>query len=322
MVLGGSSTLVLTCELNISLMIKHLVCCCLLIITTFSSAKEAESVGVGYSLNGEHKFITGYKKANRYIFNQESNRIVHLVTLDWPPYIGEHLCNKGWVFQFAVALLTSKGYQVQIEFLPWARAVHEVELGQADILFPEYYIEDAAPSDNVKGKKRRELLALSNEFPGGEIGFIKRKGEKDNFAGNLSHLEGENIGVVRGYQNTPEFDAMMDNNEFNVVKAVDDLQLLRILVAKRVNLVIGDPKVLRFIINYSDLSHKEKTELVTSIEDVEPALKYNPLYFALSNKNPNWSRLLVDINTALYEFYNSGETTRIKNAASLTCMGG
>lgn len=97
-------------------MIKHLVCCCLLIITTFSSAKEAESVGVGYSLNGEHKFITGYKKANRYIFNQESNRIVHLVTLDWPPYIGEHLCNKGWVFQFAVALLTSKGYQVQIEF--------------------------------------------------------------------------------------------------------------------------------------------------------------------------------------------------------------
>lgn len=301
-------------------MIKHVVLFCLSIFAAISSAKDGVTLGVSYVINAEHQFIPGHKKANRYIFNQESNRIVRLVTLDWPPYIGEDLCNKGWVFQFAVAILTSKGYQVQIEFLPWARGVREVELGHADILFPEYFIEDAAPSDNVTGKKRHQLLVLSNQFPGGEIGFIKRKGDEDKFAGNLKHLVGERIGVVRGYQNTPEFDAMMDNNQFEIIEAVDDLQLMRLLVAKRVNLVIGDPKVLRFIVNYSDLSRKEKAEIMTSIEDVTPALTYNPLYFALSNKNPQWPQLLSDINTALYEFYNSGEMLRIKNEAVSMCI--
>jgi len=126
--------------------------------------------------------------------------------------------------------------------------------------------------------------------------------------------------VVRGYQNTPEFDAMMDNNQFEIIEAVDDLQLMRLLVAKRVNLVIGDPKVLRFIVNHSDLPRNEKAEIITSIEDVTPALTYNPLYFALSNKNPQWPQLLSDINTSLYEFYNSGETLRIKNEAPSMCI--
>jgi polar amino acid transport system substrate-binding protein len=216
-------------------------------------------------------------------------------------------------------LLISKGYQVEINFLPWARAVRSVELGNTDILFPEYYIEDSAPSDYVKGKRRREVLMLSNEFPGGMIGFLKRKGEPDKFKGNLNNLKGAAIGVVRGYQNTPEFDAMMDNNEFNIVQAVDDLQLVKLLVAKRVDLIIGDPTVLRFTINYSDLPAVEKATLLNSIEQVKPAIKYNALYYALSAKNNNANTILKDINTGLYEFKNSGETQRIIDMGSSEC---
>ena len=290
--------------------------CCL--YASFSVAKSDE-VSVRYVYQAEQHVTTGRKVNGVYIFNQQSDRVLKLVTLDWPPYIGEHLCNKGWVFQFAVALLVSKGFEVQISFLPWARAVREVELGHADILFPEYFIEDASPSDNVAGKKRHQLLALSNEFPGGEIGFLKRKGEPDKFDGNLANLRKEQIGVVRGYQNTPEFDAMMDNNEFNELKVVDDLQLMRVLQAKRVNLIIGDPTVLMYSVRYSDLSSADKATLLNGVEQVKPALKYNALYFALSKKIPNWPTLLKEINTALYEFQNSGETERIIQEAATTC---
>ncbi len=282
-------------------------------ISTFFANTDS-SLRIKYSLAGEEFVIQGKKTSFGYQFNASSERVLNLATLNWPPYIGEELCNKGWVFQFSVALLVSKGYQVNIHFYPWARAVKQVETGKMDILFPEYFIEDSAPSDIVKGKKRSELLALSNKFPGGEIIFLKRKGQKIKFDGNLSQLKGKMIGVVRGYQNTPEFDAMMDAKQFNVINAVDELQLMKLLVAKRVDLIIGDPSVFIYSVNYSSLSNRNKQALLDGVEIVKPRLKYNHLYFAISNKSKNWQGLLDDINIALIEFEHSGVTERfIKN---------
>lgn len=280
----------------------------------------ASSMNVGYFKDSVYQVIPGKQYKNGWLFNNENkSKPIHIVTLDWPPYIGSQLCNKGWVFQFTVALLVEQGYSVYIEFLPWARAVRAVELGKADILMPEYYIEDSAPSDTVEGKTRRELLALSNPFPGGEIGFLKRKGDPDRFDGNLLSLKGQKIGVVRGYQKTPEFDAMMDNKEFNIVEAVDDLQLVKLLVGKRVDLIIGDPKVLKFTVSYSELSRPEKATLLRNIERETHSLQYNNLYFALSKKSGNWRELLGDINKSLYQFNNSGETARIVDMGITEC---
>ncbi|MBE0368759.1 substrate-binding periplasmic protein [Pseudoalteromonas aurantia] len=279
------------------------------------------AINVGYFKNAKYHLVQGSKHKTGYLYNAEATKgQLHIVTLDWPPYIGNALCNKGWVFQFAVSLLAEQGYSIFIEFLPWARAVRAVELGKADILMPEYYIEDSAPSDYVKNKTRREVLALSNSFSGGEIGFLKRKGDPDRFSGNLSSLKGEKIGVVRGYQNTPEFDAMMDNNEFAIVEAVDDLQLVKLLVGGRVNLIIGDPTVLRFTVNYSDLSKPEKVTLLRNIDDETKPIKYNHLYFALSKNKPKWRTVLSDINRALYMFENSEETNRIIEMGSSECF--
>ena len=277
------------------------------------------NINVGYFKDSVYQVALGQEYKNGWLFNNNNSKPIHVVTLDWPPYIGSQLCNKGWVFQFAVALLVEQGYSVYVEFLPWARAVRAVELGKADILMPEYYVEDSAPSDIIEGKTRRELLALSNPFPGGQIGFLKRKGEPDKFNGNLSSLKGQKIGVVRGYQNTPEFDAMMDNNEFTIIEAVDDLQLVKLLAGKRVDLIIGDPKVLRFTVSYSNLSRPEKATLLRSIENETRPLQYNNLYFALSKRNDGWKKLLNNINQGLYKFKNSGETGRIVELGLTEC---
>ena len=293
-----------------SLLLLIGIALCLNFIIMVPSQAENTSIVVEYTLGNEKKSITGKKTKSGYQFNRSSQNVINLATLDWPPYIGEGLCNKGWVFQLTVALLVSKGYQVNIHFYPWARSVKMVEQGEMDILFPEYFIEGSAPSDVIKGIKRSELLVLSNQFPGGNISFLKRKGEKTTFDGNLGSLKGELIGVVRGYQNTPEFDAMMDAKLFDVVSAVDELQLMKLLIGKRVDLIIGDPKVFRYSVNYSTLSNSNKQALLDGVEDVKPELKYNHLYFALSTKSAKWRSLLDDINLALLEFKLNGQTQR------------
>jgi len=271
---------------------------------------------INYFQDAKQYTIEGEKTAQGYRFNGQSTKVLNLATLNWPPYISENICNKGWVFQFTTALLVSRGYQVNIHFYPWARSVMLVEQGKMDILFPEYFIESSAPSDVIKGKKRQELLVLSNKFSGGKISLLKRKGYQFTLTDDLATLKGKIIGVVRGYQNTPEFDAMMDAKQFSVVQAVDELQLMKLLVANRVDLIVGDPKVFTYSVNYSELSNNNKQALLNGTEVVNPALKYNHLYFAVSNKYQQWSQLLDDINLALLEFQQSGETKRFIDIGS------
>ncbi|WP_338363214.1 transporter substrate-binding domain-containing protein [uncultured Pseudoalteromonas sp.] len=291
----------------------------LFIFFLFSSYCFAK-VPVTYTLDESSHTVIGERYKAGYLFSAPNSKsTIHVVTEDWPPYIGNKLCNKGWVYQFAVATFNSAGYSVFIEFVPWARAVRAVELGKADILLPEYFIEDTAPSDYVPNQTRRKLLGLSNSFSGGNIGFLKRKGEPDRFNGNLKSLKGSRIGVVRGYQNTPEFDAMMDNNEFIIINAVDDLQLVKLLAAGRVDLIIGDPEVLTHSVKYASLSENEKRALLSAVEQETHAIQYNPLYFAISKKTPNWLGILEDINKVLYKFKNSGETLRLKNSLLDEC---
>jgi polar amino acid transport system substrate-binding protein len=272
--------------------------------------EKNENVDISYYVDGEEYLVSGKKTSHGYRFNASSKKVINLATLNWPPYISENICNKGWVFQYTVALLASEGYQVNIHFYPWARSVKLVEQGTMDILFPEYFIEEMAPSDNFPRKKRRELLHLSSSFPGGSLALLQRKGGNVNLYDGLSVLKGKTIGVVRGYQNTPEFDAMMDARVFSVVEAVDELQLVNLLVSERVELIIGDPKVFNFTVNFSSITESKKQRLLESIEQVEPVLDYNPLYFAISNKSFQAEQIITDLNRAILQFERDGVTDR------------
>jgi polar amino acid transport system substrate-binding protein len=274
-----------------------------------------ENIEVNYISNGQKVSISGNKIGPNYVFNSNSNNILRLVTLDWPPYISEKQCSMGWVFQLTVALLVSKNYQVQVQFLPWTRAVRAIELGDYDILFPEYFFDGTVTSKHVKNTLRKDIIALSNGFDGGLLSLIKRKGESDSFAGDLSILKNNIFGVVRGYQNTPEFDQMVSQGQLNTIEAQDELQLVRMLLAKRVDYIVVDPKVLTYVIEHSVLANIEKERLLSGTESVEPALQYNYLYYAISKKNDRWSEVHEDINSAIVSFKRNAEIQRIINTA-------
>jgi polar amino acid transport system substrate-binding protein len=287
---------------------------------TARADEPSSSLTVAFEFNGKKIFIGGKKIApHTYLFNGGAQKKISIATLDWPPYIGETICGQGWVQQLTISLLSSLGYEITSTFLPWARALIAVESGDTDLLYPEYYIEPEAPSDVYASTKRLDHLALSRSFPGGPVAFMKRKGEEDGFKGNLMNLKNEKIGVVRGYQNTPEFDAHMDSGFFNTSQAVDDLMNVEKLLGNRVNLIIGDPAVILFSIRASSLSPDEKSGMLGKIEVVRPMIKYNYLYFAISRKIPSWEKILADLNSALEEFETSGLLFHIIQSAGTAC---
>lgn len=270
---------------------------------------------------GKTRTVTGKKLTEfRYVFNQGAPKKITIATLDWPPYIGHNICRQGWVQQLTIAILASLNYEVTSTFYPWARAVLMTESGRAAILYPEYFIEPEAPSDIYPGHFRREFLSLSRPFPGGPIAFLKRKNEKDKFHGDLHNLKGVRIGVVRGYQNTPEFDRLLDQGFFAASEATTDLLNVKKLLAKRVDLIIGDPNVIFYTIyNNPEWTSTQSKAEAQAIEVVKPILKYNRFYFAVSKKQPGWQALVKQLNAKLDEFESSGKLSAIVKHTQTAC---
>lgn len=301
--------------------IRVVICITLLLFSFWTKSAESRSgLSVNFHYHDDAYEIFG-KKINKhtYIFNQGACRTIKITTLDWPPYIGKDLCKQGWVQQLTIAMLASQGYEIICTFYPWARAVAAAESGNADILYPEYFIEPEAPSDIYKETRRLDHLAISEKIPGGPIAFIKRKGEKDHYNGDLLNLKGTAIGVVRGYQNTPEFDTLMDLNFFNTYEVTNDLINIKMLIAGRVDLIIGDPAVIYYSVKNSDGAADEKLKTLNALEIVKPLIQYNYLYYAVSKKQPEWKQTLEMLNRTIAEFEKSGELFNIIRRTNSGC---
>jgi len=269
---------------------------------------------------GIHQLPGKKVKPNTLVFNAGASKQLKLVTLEWSPYIGLNICRQGWVLQTTIALLHSIGYGASVTFYPWVRALSAVESGKADILLPEYFIEPQAPSDIFSGTRRLDHLLLSDRFGWGPIAFIKRKDYDSSHYKDFKSLVNERIGVVRGYQNTPEFDRLMDMGTFAIVEAKNDLHNINLLVNNRVNLIIGDPEVLKAQIILSSLTADDKKMYLDKLETVEPIIKMNGLYYAISKQSQYAQELLVELNQAISTFTKQGVISEIQYQLQQDCQ--
>jgi polar amino acid transport system substrate-binding protein len=213
-----------------------------------------------------------------------NTQTIYLNSLEWPPYIGKNLPNQGYVAQFVKSAFAIEGIKLEIKFLPWMRAYKNAKSGISDGLFPEYY-----STENEKD------FFYSKPFPGGPIGFYKRKDNPIKFS-KLVELQSKRIGVVRGYINTKMFDlaTYLDKHE-----ATTDHINLKKLYFKRLDLIVIDKNVADHLIE------KNNPDFRSSLEFMYPILEEKPLYIVFSKKSKN-----VKLN--LFHF-NKGALKLLKN---------
>jgi len=219
---------------------------------------------------------------------------VRLATLDWEPYIGQKLPDQGYTAVVVREAFRDQGWNVQIEFYPWARALRLARSGEVDGLMPEYF-----------NTSRKAEFRYSFPFPGGPLVFYKRRSDDIDFAIDpvarpdlaFHALSQRRFGVVRGYLNTPEFDAA---TYLHKEEANDDATNLRKLVYKRIDLAVLDRRVAEYLIRtqYPDYAGR--------IEPMDPPLADNPLYIAFSNKSPRQAAALAAFNKGLAAMKKDG----------------
>ena len=212
---------------------------------------------------------------------------IRLATLEWEPYIGTKMPDQGYTAALIRAAFAAQGVKVEIEFYPWARALHLARTGEVDGLMPEYF----DPS-------RESEFEYSAAFPGGPLVLYKRRGDAIAFSADpvknqdaaLRALKSKRFGVVRGYLNTPVFDAA---SYLIKEEASDDATNLRKLVYGRIDLAVIDRRVAEHLIR------TEYPDYASKIEPMDPPLADIPLYIAFSRKSPRMAEALAAFNRGL-----------------------
>ena len=94
------------------------------------------------------------------------------------------------------AAFKAGGHSASVDFIPWARALKEVEEGKSDIVMGAYH-----------SKEREEKYIFSDPIYFLELGLIARPGLDVNKYESLRDLAPYRIGISRGFANSEEFDA-------------------------------------------------------------------------------------------------------------------
>jgi len=216
---------------------------------------------------------------------------VTLLSIEYPPYTGHALQQEGLVTAITVAAFRRAGYQVKIQYRPWARALDEVKTGKSAGVLDIWYSEE-----------RAKFLAFSQPLLFSEVGFYARANQKIQVH-DLSKLRHLTIGVVRGSLKPPNLEAA----RLRIEDGLDDANNLLKLAAGRVDLVMTDRRVGEYLLQHQLKSLRPQLVWLT------PAIYQFPMHVGFSKRYPGWEKLVANFNHGLSALQKDGTLERIKS---------
>jgi polar amino acid transport system substrate-binding protein len=167
-----------------------------------------------------------------------AGEVVRVSTLDWPPYTGKALPLGGATTDVVRAAFEKVGYEVEVEYRPWKRAIDMAAKGTDDVIayFPGYHCQ------------HREGFVASEPLGNGPLGFAEHVEAPMSWE-SVDDIGDQQlkIGTVLGYANTDEFDAKVGTGYVLAIPSNDDLTNLKKLVRKRIDAVVIDKLVLEYM---------------------------------------------------------------------------
>jgi len=213
-----------------------------------------------------------------------------IVADNYRPYYGKDLPNGGVLTEIIAEALRRTGYDLEIKFVPWKRAVEGAKAGKYHGIYTLWHREE-----------RKEWFVYSAPIPpASEIGFYKRK-DKDISFKTFQDLKPYKVGVGRGYATPPGF----DEASLKTSLAKDDEENLRKLHKGRIDLALTDKLVAQYVID---------TKIPNAVPDLEwlpPAVHIETNHFAFSKNTEDYSTKLADFNRGLAEIEADGTLATI-----------
>jgi len=212
-------------------------------------------------------------------------RQITMCTLNWEPYYGEDLPRNGFFTELVRTAFERAGHSVNVEFMPWARAMLEVKQGDREVLLGAYYSDE-----------RAETYLASDSIYTDKVGLIARRELDITEFDSLRELSDYTIGYGRGFAVSEEFDSA---DYLDKEAAKDQVLNLRKFERGRIDMIAGSFASLRYLAQQEGIDTSQMVFL-------EPALKTNTLHIMVSRAIPDGEQLLADFHRGLNEIREDG----------------
>lgn len=147
----------------------------------------------------------------------------------WPPFVNAS-GDPGISVEITRAALETQGYQLEMQIMPWSRALNEVKNANIDLLVATWYTDE-----------RTAYLKYSEAYATNSIRFITPAADTFEYNG-LDSLSGKSVGIVRGYGYGDEF---LSAPNFQRPETNDLIANLKKVTSKRIDMTLEDEIVAR-----------------------------------------------------------------------------
>jgi polar amino acid transport system substrate-binding protein len=212
-------------------------------------------------------------------------REISIETLEWPPNISEKLPGYGLNSALVKAAFEAAGHTVNIQFLPWTRALSDVLEGRADVVMGAYYNE-----------QRVTKYIYSDLIYHVDVGLIARPGLNKKDYESLQELVPYKIGIARSYTNSEEFDAA---RYLKKIIAATPLLNVRKLFRGRIDMTVMSFDSFRYEAEKEGFCPDRATFL-------QPPLQRHGLYIMGSKKISDGQKIINDFNNGLKTIKENG----------------
>jgi ABC-type amino acid transport substrate-binding protein len=203
---------------------------------------------------------------------------LRLAAADWCPYTCPSEEQPGIVVEYLQHILTPYNIMLDVNYLPWSRALKEVDNGNISGLVT------AVPSEAP------HLLFTSTETMDYNVCLYSRTSSSLKYTG-VSSLKNHALGAALDYSYDEEIDAYIkENKRSNHIELITGdkkvFRLTSMLLSKRIDYFIGD----KYVIGWEAKNDGVDMSKVKTNQ----CLQSHPFYLAL-NPNILWSKELINI---------------------------
>ncbi|MEE1674402.1 transporter substrate-binding domain-containing protein [Agarivorans aestuarii] len=231
-------------------------------------------------------------------------RAAELVTLssgEWPPFTSKSLAHQGFYSEIVRQAFALENYEVQYQFLPWARAYMYVEQGNVDGSLTWAKTHD----------KEQEVLFSEPVFWHNKV-FFHLSHQPFSWQ-NIDSLKTLNIGATEKYTYGYAFDLAAEQSELKVEYVSSDLLNLKKLLAGRIDVFPSDIHVGYQLIN-QHFTSEEAALFTHHPKSVQQT--YTHVIFSKKNQQRG-EQLLAAFNRGLQKLKQSGAYQQIIDDAAL-----
>lgn len=210
---------------------------------------------------------------------------VSMITMNWPPFYGSELEDKGFISVLVAEAFKASGYESELTISSWQESLDKVQAGEVDAVMGAYFSEE-----------RAKIYHYSIPIFTAQTGMIKKKGFPLDLYTSYEMLDQYKLGKLKngvigetfdnyGFQQMQEFEAVapalqaLSNGEIDLY--ADNLAVVR-HTAKDLGM---DP---------------------SSLELVQPPIAENDLYLMISKDIPNALEVRDAFNAGLIAIQANG----------------